>query len=153
MAPVQGTTRFQLPKTQLFSMAIFLWQYQKMFLFIIILQLIFSSLKTSGKSKPTCVFITRSFPRCSFCSGPLATTCVCGVSHSCSVPGWPTCQADALGAVTQIHHHSDLQRERMINSSTEDSGPRTCPLSRQEASNEKDSQSNLRRIFKSLRKS
>lgn len=88
----------------------------KILFFIIILQLIFSSFKTSGKSKPVCVF------RCSFCPGPFASTRVCGVSTTFAEPGRPTCQADALGAVAEVHHHPDLQGERAV-SSTEDSGP------------------------------
>lgn len=88
-------------------MAIFLWQYWKILFFIIILQWAFNSLKTSGKSKPTCIFITRSVPRRSFCHGPSAAQVL--VVWVALLSGRPTCEADALGAVAQVHHHSNLQ--------------------------------------------
>lgn len=80
---------------------------------IIILQLVLFPLKTSVERK-----------KMHFCSkvplgvlsapGSLASspqhcyTQLSGEQHGL------TCKADALGAVTQVHHHSDLRREKVI---------------------------------------
>jgi hypothetical protein len=65
------------------------------------------------KIKQCVFFITVSVPRCSLCRWPLGQHWH-WLSEQHSVSGQPTCQADALGAVAQVHHHSDLQGDRVV---------------------------------------
>lgn len=66
-------------------------------------------LKTSAKSKPTCLqpIVLLGAP-----SAPAPGQHACTPVAAGGERGQPTCQADALGAVAQVHHHADLRGER-----------------------------------------